>query len=169
MRLDQDFLSSQALKISKDGDCTACSSVWLSPSRGWNTLPHPCHSYWLLFWPWHMLSIRLLSTTSVQAVPSHRKLRVFPSFRVFPEELIPIYHSAPIICKPSYHSCYSNSVVVTAQGVLVPPACSPSCHTFVFVHFRWVPVHKVLLFLRSLLFLSPCILFSQSMSTSCLA
>lgn len=57
-------------------------------------------------------------------------------------------------------------VVVTPQGTLAPPPCSPGCYTFVSVHFRWVPAHNILLFLSFLLFLSPCILFSQSMSTS---
>lgn len=58
-------------------------------------------------------------------------------------------------------------VVVTPQGALAPPACSSGCHTF--VHFRWVPVHNILLFLRSLLFLSSCILFSQSMLSTSMA
>lgn len=40
-------------------------------------------------------------------------------------------------------------IVLTPQGVLAPLACSLGCHTFVSVHFRWVPVHNMLLFLRS--------------------
>lgn len=114
-----------------------------------------------------MLSIKMLSTTSVQAASSHRQPWVFPSLPEFPEELVSSITVLPLHAGPPTVAVIPG-VILTAQGALVPPACSPGCHTFVSVHFRWVPLRKVLLFLRSHLFQSPSIL-SQSMSTSCLA
>lgn len=89
-----------------------------------------------------MLSIKMLSTTSVQAASSHRQPWVFPSLPEFPEELVSSITVLPLHAGPPTVAVIPG-VIVTAQGALVPPACSPGCHTFVSVHFRWVPLRKV--------------------------
>lgn len=94
-----------------------------------------------------MLSVKMLFNTSVQAAPSGRKPRLpfFPCLsrvtRIHPSKC------SPITCKPSYYSCFfPHSVVVTAQGAIALPACSPGCPIFVSVHLGGY-LHKVLLLL----------------------